>query len=547
MITLRSYRVALITCFLHSFLLIEWDLIELGSTSISVPLILDLYGIVFISTVRTITTRVLIFTKFYIAHEKFINRFVILVIIFVISIIFIILFPHAIILLLGWDGLGITSFVLVIYYQTPKSLGAGLLTALTNRTGDVMILLAIAYISSQGHWLIINLWSDHLIKWIIGLIIVAAITKSAQVPFSRWLPAAMAAPTPVRALVHSSTLVTAGVFLLFRFYPLLRKWAMFFYILIWISSITILMAGIRAIVESDIKKIIALSTLRQLGVIIFTLSIGIPVLAFFHLITHALFKALLFICAGYIIDIHHHSQDLRSMGDTARQLPIVTRSILAANLALCGAPFITGFYSKDTIIEQFSITHSDLIILTLFTAATVLTTAYSTRFSLYVLICPPQSPTSQYSRESIPQFSSTIVLAIGAVVGGRAINWMMLPPTTEFPINIPIKLQPLAIISLGLSIGFIAFYKTSLVGPTTRRVNTSIWFLTPSVTHSLQPIIIEPCLAHLKITDQGWNETPQLIFINNFGSSYTYSNSQVNVITIQMLAVSVMLFSLYII
>lgn len=165
------------------------------------------------------------------------------------------------------------------------------------------------------------------------------------------MPAAIAAPTPVRALVHSSTLVTAGVFLLIRFYPYLRGMPGFNSRILLIASLTIFMAGVRALVECDIKKIIALSTLRQLGVIIASIGLGMPDLAFFHLITHALFKALLFVCAGTLINLHHHSQDLRGMGNLINQMPLTISCLNIANIALCGLPFLSGFYSKDLIIE----------------------------------------------------------------------------------------------------------------------------------------------------------------------------------------------------
>jgi len=179
-----------------------------------------------------------------------------------------------------------------------------ILTALSNRIGDVILLIAIAWILNYGRWNYIfymELMKNDLSIIIIGgLVILAAITKRAQIPFSSWLPAAIAAPTPVSALVHSSTLVTAGVFLLIRFNILftdtfLRK------ILLLIGGLTIFIAGISANFEFDLKKIIALSTLSQLGLMIRILAIGFPKLAFFHLLTHALFKALLFICAGAII------------------------------------------------------------------------------------------------------------------------------------------------------------------------------------------------------------------------------------------------------
>jgi NADH-ubiquinone oxidoreductase chain 5 len=170
-------------------------------------------------------------------------------------------------------------------------------------------------------------------------------------PFSRWLPAAIAAPTPVSALVHSSTLVTAGVFLLIRFYPFLHLSRFFNISILLIATCTILIAGLCATTECDIKKIIALSTLSQLGIIITSLALNLPILTFFHITTHALFKALLFIGAGTFINYHNHSQDLRWMGNLTNQIPITVACISIANLALCGFPFIAGFYSKDYIIE----------------------------------------------------------------------------------------------------------------------------------------------------------------------------------------------------
>ena len=161
----------------------------------------------------------------------------------------------------------------------------------------------------------------------------------------------MAAPTPVSALVHSSTLVTAGVFILIRFYNFLRTIKIFNTILLFVATVTILIAGLSALTECDLKKVIALSTLRQLGVIIARLGLGAPNLAFFHLITHALFKALLFICAGAIIHFSYHRQDLRNVGNLAPQLPITISALLIANISLCGLPFLSGFYSKDLILE----------------------------------------------------------------------------------------------------------------------------------------------------------------------------------------------------
>jgi NADH-ubiquinone oxidoreductase chain 5 len=188
------------------------------------------------------------------------------------------------------------------------------------------------------------------IELISFLVVLAAMTSSGQIPFSSWLPAAMATPTPVSALVHSSTLVTAGVYLLILFSPSFRCWLNT--ILLLVSGLTIFMAGLLANFEFDLKKIIALSTLRQLGHKIITISIGLSGLAFFHLLTHELFKALLFMCAGGAIHSMGNSQDIRFMGGLSIYIPF-TSSFMVSNFVLCGMPFLAGFYSRDFILEIF--------------------------------------------------------------------------------------------------------------------------------------------------------------------------------------------------
>jgi NADH-ubiquinone oxidoreductase chain 5 len=226
--------------------------------------------------------------------------------------------------------------------------------------------------------------TDEIIFLISGLVILAAITKSAQIPFSSWLPAAIAAPTPVSALVHSSTLVTAGVYLLIRFNVLfvdtiMRK------LLLLIGGLTIFIAGVAANFEFDLKKIIALSTLSQLGLIIRILAIGYPKLAFFHLLTHALFKALLFICAGAIIHNMKNSQDIRDIGGLSFFMPLTTACLNLANLALCGLPFLAGFYSKDLILEVVSLSSINFFSFFLYFFSTGLTVCYSFRLTFYSL------------------------------------------------------------------------------------------------------------------------------------------------------------------
>lgn len=249
------------------------------------------------------------------------TSFAFVVFLFVISMIFLIVRPNLLRVILGWDGLGLVSFLLVVYYSNFKSFGAGIITCLRNRIGDGAILIAIGWMLSQIDFTFIFYKNFSLEMGVVArFVVLAAITKRAQIPFSAWLPAAMAAPTPVSALVHSSTLVTAGVYLLIRFYPVISSvWAR--QVLFFVGSLTMIISRVGALYETDLKKIIALSTLRQLGLIIIALAAGFCILAFFHLLTHALFKACLFLCAGGVIHLYGGSQDIRDLRVVGEYMP----------------------------------------------------------------------------------------------------------------------------------------------------------------------------------------------------------------------------------
>lgn len=264
--------------------------------------------------------------------------------------------------------------------------------------------------------------NDFEIRIICLLIIFAAITKSAQIPFSSWLPAAIAAPTPVSALVHSSTLVTAGVYLLIRFSPLFAETLIRSFLLV-IACLTIFMAGLGANFEFDLKKIIALSTLRQLGLMIRILALGFFKLAFFHLLTHALFKALLFMCAGAIIHNIKNSQDIRDMGYFSIYMPFTISCLNVANLALCGFPFLAGFYSKDLILEIVLISNVNMFIFFIFFFSTGLTVSYSFRLFYYLFILNiNQSSFNSLSDISFIISKSIFGLLVFAIVGGSMLN-----------------------------------------------------------------------------------------------------------------------------
>ena len=406
-------------------IIVEWEVTKISSSVIYLTFIVDSIALYFIRLVRLISGRVIIFRSSYMIQEKFFSRFIFLVFMFIMSIFLLILSPNLIRLLLGWDGLGVTSYLLVIFYQSNKSYNAGILTALTNRLGDVGLLVSISLIIYIGSWtyIYINIVNSILSQMLVYLIIISACTKRAQIPFSAWLPAAMAAPTPVSALVHSSTLVTAGVYLLIRINLLIvemniRK------ILSVLGMLTIIMAGITAIVEIDIKKVIALSTLSQLGIIIIILGVGNPVLAFFHLISHAFFKAMLFMCAGLIIHRIKDYQDIRKIGFNYLNINLSVSIIMIANIRLCGLPFLRGFYSKDLIIEIVIIKGKNIFLFLILILGTGLTVIYSCRLNFLISLNFIKTESFYNMSENARLILAGILFLIPiSVIGGLVISW----------------------------------------------------------------------------------------------------------------------------
>lgn len=453
---------------------LEWDMFTVSGINIRVPILLDKVSLTFSAVVLTISFRVMLFSSSYISGDRNLEYFIFIVLIFILSINLLIYSPNLISLLVGWDGLGFTSYLLVIYYGNRNSLAAGIITAITNRIGDALLILAVSWSAIRGSWS--GFFSSSRLIWYTVLaLFLAALTKSAQLPFSAWLPAAMAAPTPVSALVHSSTLVTAGIYLIIRFYPSLSLFIYFQRLCFYIGVITCLIARLGATLEYDLKKIIALSTLRQLGVIIMALGINQPILAFFHLATHALFKALLFICAGNIIHRLNNNQDIRLIGSLRHSIPVTCTVLNVANISLCGLPFLAGFYSKDLIIEIFFLSNQSLITRLLIVVRVCLTSLYTIKLSLITLWTPfkggrvtPGSDCSKY------RFIAYLILLGGAVIRGALLSWALNPLTTPTILPQPLKLLVLGLI-VALAILCYLFIDTISIVPL--HGFASMWFL----------------------------------------------------------------------
>nr|YP_009352157.1 NADH dehydrogenase subunit 5 [Limenitis moltrechti]AQX44319.1 NADH dehydrogenase subunit 5 [Limenitis moltrechti] len=500
----------------NMIIFLEWEIISFNSVNIVISILLDWMSLLFMMFVSLISSSVIFYSKSYMKSELNLNRFIILVLLFVFSMILLIISPNMISIFLGWDGLGLVSYCLVIYYQNIKSYNAGMLTALSNRVGDVMILMLVSWMLNYGSWNYIFylnfMENDFSMKIISLLVIVAAMTKSAQIPFSSWLPAAMAAPTPVSALVHSSTLVTAGVYLLIRFNNLLVEMYFLNFLLLF-SGLTMMMAGICANYEFDLKKIIALSTLSQLGLMMSILSMGFYDLAFFHLLTHAMFKALLFMCAGLIIHMMNNNQDIRLMGGISFYIPLTSLCLNISNLALCGIPFLAGFYSKDMILEMVMMSNLNFLIFYLYYFSTGLTMFYTIRLLMYLMINDYNllSIYNLYDEDYI-MLKSMFILLFMSLISGSFLSWLIFYYPYMIYLPFSLKMMVIYVSFTGMLMGwlisnmniyslnkFLMFYNLSWF-------MTLMWFLPNLSTYSLNYFFLKLGQVLKKNIDMGWME-----------------------------------------
>nr|AVN68349.1 NADH dehydrogenase subunit 5 [Euphyllodromia sp. Z257] len=522
---------------------VEWEIINLNSNSILMTFLFDWMSLIFMGFVFFISSLVILYSGDYMKGDLNMNRFIMLVLMFVLSMMFLILSPNMISILLGWDGLGLVSYCLVIYYQNLKSYNAGMITALTNRVGDVLLLIIISWMLNFGDWnyfLMLDFYEFNFDMKLIGfLIILSAMTKSAQIPFSSWLPAAMAAPTPVSALVHSSTLVTAGVYLIIRFSFVFNDFLNSF--LLIFSGLTMFMAGLGANFEYDLKKIIALSTLSQLGLMVSVLSLGFIKLAFFHLLMHALLKALLFMCAGVFIHFCKDCQDIRYLGNLTYQMPMTCSFMMVSNFALCGMPFLAGFYSKDLILESVSFHYLNMFGFYLFYISTGLTVCYTFRL-FYFMMCGDINLNSFFymNENSKNMFYSMSLLLTMVIIGGSFFSWIIFssPVIIYLPLNM--KLLVILVSLIGGLIGYsfsvmkLNIFLFSLKFNYFSGFLGSMWFMPYIFSYGLSYYPLMMGYKTFRVFDLGWNEYfgsqglyYVLMFFSKLNQLFQYNNLSV--------------------
>lgn len=369
-----AFFVAIYTLYITShgfsgeFTLYQW--LSTGSYTFEIGFMIDNLTALMMVVVTFVSLMVHIYTIGYMRDDPGFSRFFSYISLFTFAMLMLVMSNNFLQLFFGWEGVGLVSYLLIgFWYQKPTAIHANLKAFLVNRVGDIGLLLGVALIlfwfgsldyqtvfgraaalESQEIFLVGD-FSVSLFSLICILLFIGAMGKSAQIPLHVWLPDSMEGPTPISALIHAATMVTAGIFMVARLSPLfeLSETALSFITII--GATTAILMGIMGVIQNDIKRVIAFSTLSQLGYMTVALGVSAYSVAIFHLMTHAFFKALLFLAAGSVIIGMHHDQDIRHMGNIKKYMPITWITFLLGSLALIGTPFFSGFYSKEIIIE----------------------------------------------------------------------------------------------------------------------------------------------------------------------------------------------------
>ncbi len=435
-----SFFVSAYVLYLTSFGQIEsynenlYTWLSVGSLELHIGFLVDNLTAIMMVVVTFVSWMVHIYTIGYMSEDDGYQRFFSYISLFTFSMLMLVMSNNFIQLFFGWEAVGLVSYLLIgFWYHKPTAIFANLKAFLVNRVGDFGFLLGIAGILMvfnsldyqtvfTNKELVRNLSFTLLpgVEWsaitvLCVLLFIGAMGKSAQVPLHVWLPDSMEGPTPISALIHAATMVTAGIFMVARMSPLFEMSEMALNFILVVGTITAFFMGILGLVQNDIKRVVAYSTLSQLGYMTVALGVSAYSAAIFHLFTHAFFKALLFLAAGSVIIGMHHEQDMRKMGGLRRYMPLTYWTSLVGTLALIGFPGFSGFFSKDIIIEAVHM-KGGVLAQTVYWALLVgvfITSFYS--FRLFFMVFHGEERFDQKTREHLHESPPVVTFPLVAL------------------------------------------------------------------------------------------------------------------------------------
>jgi NADH-quinone oxidoreductase subunit L len=420
-----------------------WNWMSVGDFNVGVTLVLDGLSLTMLSVVTGVGFLIHMYASWYMRGEEGYSRFFAYTNLFIASMVVLVLADNLLLMYLGWEGVGLCSYLLIgFYYKDPANGAAAMKAFIVTRVGDVFLAIALFILYHELGTLNIRelmvlapqklAVGDTALTWATLMLLGGAVGKSAQLPLQTWLADAMAGPTPVSALIHAATMVTAGVYLIARMHGLFLMTPEVLNLVGIVGGVTLLLAGFAALVQTDIKRVLAYSTMSQIGYMFLALGVQAWDAAIFHLMTHAFFKALLFLSSGSVILACHHEQNIFKMGGLRKSIPLVYVCFLVGGAALSALPIITaGFFSKDEILAgAMANGHFNLMIAGLIGA--FMTSLYTFRM-IFIVFHGEEKIKAHAGKGITHNLPLLVLMVLSTFVGAMIVPPLqgVLPATTE--------------------------------------------------------------------------------------------------------------------